>query len=267
MRELLLGAPNLEALALHADCIPCPQALSHFRNFRCFELTVREGKPWPGDVLVDLSFCKGLEFLKITGIEPDYNAASLHLPDLCLHHVTSPKNVQLLGWFPTGDISLAPDCRLRMDTVCSGHDLWEEHWKCAADRTWALSLSYNLLQAWPEGIHLFSSLQYSILGCLSFYEAHLATLQGIPHVRLWFEHYTTLLVSAGAWKNLEGVGRGGFDIAFSDLDAFVRGTEWFLFVCTHRRPLRLIARMHGACSPKECAAMTAVMRTIEMKTS
>ena len=92
-----------------------------------------------------------------------------------------------------------------------------------------------------------SGLQLLELQCTGLHHQDLAALQRIPHVCLGFTEYTTLLLTSGSWRSLVIRGKAGFNVDFSDVDAFVRGTERFLFKCPSQEAGGLYRILRAAC--------------------
>lgn len=193
------------------------------------ELKISEPQPWLGGLLADLSHCPTLERFKLVGHKPHSEKESLSLPDLDLHAMPKLKHVELEGWFPNHDFSLPPDCLLRLHVACWPTLLWEQHSDSIRLHTTVLWLAEGV-PYWPR-FQGFQNLQYLFLEqweCGHMEALDLGDLKDIPHVRMYLVGHTEFSLSAGSWQSLEIAGIQGFSIAFSDADAFVRGTT-FLF--------------------------------------
>ena len=226
---LLVKSTKLELLSVYTDGIPWLPVLG-LLHIRHLELIMKDVKPWLDVILTDLSLCSCLETLKIADERVDNNYHSKRLPDLLLREVATLKSVELVGWYPKQEFTLPQGCVLRLAAVLCTPALWEE----LQARGCPLSMLYLAciqLQAWPRGVPLMSDLQYLELYCSSMHNQDLAALQHIPHLCLRFEKYSTFHMISGTWRSFQITGDGGLSIKFSNVDAFVRGTERFLLEC------------------------------------
>ena len=110
-----------------------------------------------------------------------------------------------------------------------------------------LSLVCMKLGAWPAGIQEMSGLQYLDLACKRLQDGDLAALQHIPHVSLCLYEFSSFLLTSGAWESLKISGWAGFSINFSNVDAFVKGTKSFLFVCSSQEAKEMYRQLRAAC--------------------
>ena len=231
-QALLWGSVNLEALMIQANAAPCPPVLGCLPKLRYLELSLGSSEAWLGHFFVDVSFCSCLESLRILEPYLDFGLESSQLPEVQLSALPRLKRVELVGWFPEMEFYLPPDCELCVTVACGKMCSWEEQWKIMQKHLTVLSLSDMGLQEWPAGVERLSRLQYFSLQCMDFLEQDLAVLKAIPHVRLHPYGMASLTLTDGSWQSLKVHGSNGLCITFTDVDAFVRGTERFLFVST-----------------------------------
>ncbi len=228
---------------MSAGEIPWPPVLGHI-TLREIELTMIGRQPWMDTFMQDLSFCRCLESLKIT--DTDELGTDQILPSMTLHAVTSLKHVELIGWWPQHRASLPQNCLLRLVMKCSDVSKWDD-WQELQCPISMLFLDCQKMQTWPTEIEYVSGLQWLELKCKRLLQQDLAVLQCIPHVRVRVTRYSTLLVTSGTWQSIEIRGEKGFDITFSDVDSFVKGTEKFLFICLSKQSARMYNQLHAAC--------------------
>lgn len=248
-QALLWGSANLEALMIWAYAAPCPPVLGCLPKLRYLELTLPKSEAWLGHFFVDLSFCSCLESFRI--FQPAYLAVEARkLPEVQLSALTKLKRVELVGWLPEVEFNLPPDCKLNVTVVCGKMCPWEEQSEIMQRHLTVLWLDDLGLQEWPAGLEHLSRLQFLSLRCKGFLEQDLAVLKAIPLFDLYFDGMASLTLTDGIWRSLEVHGRRGLCIAFTDADAFVRGTERFLFVSTGDVEISqpMCASIRGACS-------------------
>jgi len=241
--EVLVNSKKLVSLQMYAGEIPWPPVLGHIA-LREIELTMIWDRPWMETFMQDLSFCACIESLKIT--DTDELGTDQHLPRMTLHAVTSLKHVQLIGWWPQHRASLPRDCLLQLAMDCSDVSEWDD-WQELQCPTSMLFLDCQKMQTWPTEIEYVSGLQWLEFNCKRLLQQDLAVLQCIPHVRVGLKRYSTLLLTDGTWQSIEIKGEKGFEITFSDVDSFVKGTEKFLFICPSKQSARMYNHMHAAC--------------------
>ena len=112
--------------------------------------------------------------------------------------------------------------------------LWEEEWigeqrNLAA--LWLVDWREGNQPGWPAGLELLSRLQYLQYKCDGSMDQDLALLKAIPHVDLRIGGTASLSLTDGVWQSLN-VHAKDLRIAFTDVDAFVRGTEKSIFHST-----------------------------------
>lgn len=241
---LLLGSTELTSLSMVADCVPWTPVLGVLQ-LQHLELTLRDDKPWLEDLMADLSLCPCLETLKIADEGFWYDTPSKDLPDLLLCEVATLKSVELLGWYPKGDFTLPEGCLLRWLVVLDTIE-WEE-WQQKECPASMLLLMCMDLQEWPTGIQETSGLQFLDLYCTDLEDQDLAALQHISHVKLAFQEFSTFLLTGGSWQSLQISGEAGFTVNFFTPDAFVRGTERFLFKSPSEQAGDLFDVLRAAC--------------------
>ena len=232
VQSLLLGANNLEGLSMCMTHIPCPPVMSRLKALRHLELSGGGGKPWLKIFFVDLAYCLTLETLVIGDSIDEALAVGVaftYLPDMSLHDLPYLRHVELYGWIPGRTFSLPPGCQLQLSAIVEDHWRWEQKWESIRNSATVLCLGYHPPESWPQGIQEFSCLEFLAISCKALQLADVGILQRIPYINLHFEQETTLVLSAGSWQSLEIHGQKGFDIEFRDVDAFVQGTNHFLF--------------------------------------
>ena len=203
-------------------------------------------------ILVDLPSCQCLETLEIAALELYSIGRHLKLPDMSLHSISSLKSVEVIGWNPDGAFSLPPECLLRFAIALETDAQWLR-WQEKRCPTSMLHLTFNDLQAWPSGIADMSDLRFLELHCSGLQDQDLAALQHIPHVNMNFSSFTTLLLTNGPWQSLQICGSSGFNIVFHNADAFVRGTEHFLFKGPSQGVQQLYRGLRAACARQRVA--------------
>ncbi len=231
-QDQLLNTPHLTTLSLGPNVLHPPLLGNH--PLRHLELRVKGKQPWLTGFLEDLRQNATLESLTIL-------SASVHgpLPKLQLEGLKSLRHVKLRCLLPTGKMSLPKDCLLHLNAWSGRRCEWEKHSRGIERYTAVLHMAVNQLIAWPADIQRFTKLQ-----CLAIelpllwwlepsspwpFDApplDLAGLQHIPHVKL-INCAGGARLSAGSWQSLEI--RGFYFVDFSDLDAFVKGTNNFIF--------------------------------------
>ena len=251
---LLWGARNLEALTLSANAAPCPPVLGCLPKLRYLELTLYyDSHEWLSHLFNDLSFCYSLESLKITSPEDlDEDKMAGKLPDVLLSNMPNLKRFELVNWFPFAAFSLPADCELCISAVsdeCSFEEQWEAMQRHLKVLTLADMGDPDLL-SWQDGFECLSRLQYFLFESGSCLTLDLAELQAIPHVELWINGTGSLSLSEGAWQSLEVYGRNGLRIDFSNVDAFVRGTQRFLLMSSGNKAVSqpMCASIREACN-------------------
>ena len=247
---LLLGSSKLASLSIVADCVPWTPVLG-LLSIRHLQLTVDQIMPWTDIVMADLSFCSFLETLKITESMEEGMMWCIEdwLPDLFLRDVVTPKSMELIGRYPKVNLTLPPGCLLRVAVIVMASAQWN-HWQKMGFSTSVLHLKCLQLRpgAWPIGIQGMSDLRYLSLSCDGrMQNQDLAALQHIPHVNLRFNEDSTFLLTSRFWESLQISGEAGFDVGFSNVDAFVRDTRQFLFECTSQEVGGMYAALHAAC--------------------
>ncbi len=243
---LLLSSANLTTLSVLTDGVPWPPVLGLI-PVRHLSLHMRWVRPWLDVITTDLSVCSCLETLSIRSDCVDDDSVSNTLPDLFLHDVVTLKSVELYGWFPKEAFTLPPECLLRLAVSLETHAEWHQ-WQVKGCPISVLYLVCMELQAWPGGIQEMSGLRFLDLYCKKFDDQDLAALQHIPHVHLAFTDLSTLRVSSGSWRSLNIWGQyAAFSIDFSNVDAFVRDTERFHFMCTSQEAAGVYKVLRAAC--------------------
>ena len=244
---LLLGATKLTSLSMRSDGIPYTPVLG-LLSIRQLELTMNWVKPWLDVITADLSLCSCLETLKISeNLDGGWDCESMALPDLFLHDVPTLKSVELLGWYPNRKFTLPQGCLLRLAVILDTRAQWDR-WQTKRCPMSMLHLKRMKMRSWPAGLQSMSGLRYLYLHCTRMRDQDLAALQNIPHVSLEFHKFSTFLWTRGSWQSLEIWGRDrGFSIRFSNIDAFVRGTELFSFVCSSQKAGEMYSDVRAAC--------------------
>ena len=231
---MLRGARNLEALSIWANAAPCLPVLGSLPKLRFLEITLfYNSHDWLDGLFDDLGFCYSLESLRITQAIPrEAVAVSGKLPEVQLSTLPNLKRVELVQWFPDAAFSLPPDCELCV-TVFSGSCFSEKHWEAMQRHLKVLTLAdmgEPNTQSWLGGFGCLSQLQYLQFESGVPTTFDLAALKAVPHVELYLDDTASLTLTDGAWQSIEVHGRSGLSIAFTDADAFVRGTQRFLFL-------------------------------------
>ena len=253
IQHVLLGATILTALSINFSALACPPILSRLPVLRELELTAsgygRGEKAWLADFLMDLRYCSTLEWLRIADLETQFDYIVSPLPDMVLDGLTNLRHLELHGWFPERSFALPPGCVLLLEGSFEHTDMWAQHWQKLKCQAVLLQLDFwnAAIQAWPAGLEHFGRLQFLWLGCCLAEMQDIAALQGIPHVFLQVQNPTSLLLTAGTWESLLVVGLSGFDITFSNIDAFVQGTTCFSFIMHQGTSQSLHARLQEAC--------------------
>ncbi len=250
---LLWGARNVEALMIPANTAPCPQVLGCLPRLRYLELTLDESEAWLPQLFADLNFCHCLESLRITQqFDIDPTIESDRLPEINLSALPSLKRVELEGWFPEAGFHLPSDCELNV-TVASATCFFEEQWEAMQKHLKVLIVIDEGdpgLQTWQDGFDVLSHLQYFNFQAVGSLVLDLADLKAILHVDLYVAGTASLSLSDGAWQSLQVLCRRGLCIDFTDAEAFVRGTERFLFISLGNRATSqpMCASIREACS-------------------
>ena len=229
--HLLLGAPNLTVLSLgpNISCYPMLNILA----LRHLELVMERQQQWLVGFLRDINAITTLESLTVlcAAGQPD-------LPDLHLRGVMNLRHIKLQNLLPTRTCSLPEGCLLHYTGWGSR---WQEHSQ-GIERHIAvldLSLPSDHMKGWPAGIGQFSKLQCLVIE-LPFLlskkgRTHeermqpldMADLQDIPHVQLINLGSRKLKITKGSWQSLDI--RRVECLAFTDINAFLRGTKNFTF--------------------------------------
>lgn len=261
-QALLWGLDNLQALMICGDTAPCPPVLGCLPKLRYLELTLWQPEAWLEHFFVDLSFCSCLESLKVCQPDLEFDDGSWKLPEVQLSALPKLKRIELRGYFPDTDFHLPPDCELRLSVVCGKECDWEEGWRAMQGHLTVLTLGDLGLQEWPAGLEQVSRLQYFRLECENFLGQDLAVLKAIPHVSLFIDGTAGLVLTDGAWQSLEVYSTGSLTIDFANADAFVRGTERFLFSANMQMSQALCALIRGACSRQSKSCYQSMGRSI-----
>ncbi len=111
-----------------------------------------------------------------------------------------------------------------------------------------LHLASMELQAWPAGLQEMPDLQFLELRCMKMQDQDLASLQHIPFISLEFFGFSTLLLTSGSWQSFQIWGNAGFNVSFSNPDAFVRDTRRFLFDCARQQVGEMYGVLRAACT-------------------
>ena len=259
VRRLLVGASGLTALSIHMHTIPCSPMLQHL-PLRHLEVIVSfTTMYWSDGFLGDVSRCRTLESLAI--IFSDGRQArgehSIELPSMYLHGMPRLKHVRLNNCLPGNALTLPANCLLFLDDLHTYELMWEMHWDQFQRHTTIMRLDYTDNPQWlhtddpqwPEGIQLFSNLRYLELKMHQVCNADLATLQGIPHVRIIMNSSSNLQLTAGSWETLELFHFGRLRVSMSDMNSFVRDTRDFTFLTESPRskPHGLVSKLRDAC--------------------
>ncbi len=227
---LLRGARNVEALKISAEVAPCPPVLGYLSELKYLELALPcISDDWVDHLFDDLSFCYSLEALRITQAEePDGFG---NLPEIQLSTLPNLKRFELVELFPGAGFVLPPNCELCM-TVTSELFEVKEQWKAMQRHLKVLTLvdMGDLDLSWQDGFERLLQLQYFKFKSGEPLTLDLAELKAVPHVELYLDSQSNLTLTGGAWQSLVVEGRNGLSIAFTDVDAFVRDTQRFLFV-------------------------------------
>ncbi len=249
-QALLWGSDKLEALMISANLAPCPPVLGCLPKLRYLELRLWQPGAWLEHFFVDLSFCSCLESLKLgqPALDPPYDIWKL--PEVQLSALPSLQRVELTNCFPNTKFHLPPDCELCVSVLHNQDYPWEEVWRGMQGHLTVLSLIDLWLSRWPKGLEQLSRLQYLRMECRPFLGQDLAVLKAIPHVNLEIDGMAELSLTDGTWQSLEVHGMGGLRLDLGDADAFVRGTERFLFILSGRLELSqpLFTSIKAACS-------------------
>ena len=232
-QALLLGAVNLEALMIEANAAPCPPVLGCLPKLRYLELTLGQSEAWLSGFFADLSCCLSLESFKLTDGEMNILGGCHKLPDVDLSAMPKLRRIELEGWLPAATFNLPAGCELFAAAVCNINCPWDEHWRAMQRTLTVLNLWDIGLKEWPAGVERLSQLQYlQLLYDCEILEQDLAVLSAIPHVNLLIGGMASFTLTGGAWQSLQVHGGGNLRITFTDANAFVRGTERFLFCST-----------------------------------
>ena len=252
MSALLLASTRLTSLCLRTDGAPGPPVLG-LLTLQHLDLTIGSDGPWLSAVIADLSFCSHLQTLRVAQKELWHDHKEyppMRLPNLLLGDVAGLKSLQLSGFFPREEFTLPAGCMLRLSVVVEECRQWRQVQSLGC-HIFMLYLVDFKIQAWPAGVQEMLALQYFELFCKSMQDQDLAALQHIPHVYLDFEEYSTLLLtgatSSRSLQSLKVGGQAGFNIEFSDLDAFVRGTQ-FIFKSACQGMEEMYKALRAACT-------------------
>ena len=252
MSALLLASTRLTSLSLRTDGAPGPPVLG-FLTLQHLDLTVGSDGPWLSAVIADLSFCSHLQTLKVAQMDLYHdheNHPPMRLPNLLLQDVASLKSLELTGFYPTEEFTLPAGCVLRLSVIVEECHQWRQVQSLGCHISMLYLVDFEL-QAWPAGLEEMSALQNLELYCTSMQEQDLAALQHIPHVFLQFLEYSTLLLtdvtSSGSLQSLKVSGKVGFNVRFSDIDAFVKGTQ-FIFKSAGQEAESMYRALRAACT-------------------
>ena len=230
---LLRAAISLEALKITATSAPCSPVLGFPPNLKYVELRLQEPQECLGSFFVDLRFCSCLESFKITQYDHlTYETDPQKLPEVQQDCLPNLKRVELMGWLPGTEFTLPPHCKLRVEVECGASLPWKEQWRAMQGYLTMLLLDESGLKGWPAGLERLSQLMYLELRCTGFRGDDLAVLKAIPHVDLFLDGVASLILSNGTWQSLKVESSHALCVTFADADAFVRGTERFLFAST-----------------------------------
>jgi len=253
MQQLLADYTHLEALRISSDAnryLPIMPA-GNLLSLRHVELALSNDLDRLEPFLIGLSFCSKLEALKITDTNVNLSCSKSHVPCFSIFGAASLRQIELLGVVPGIMMQLPSQCLLRLSASqhYSSHP-WESYQDGIKDFTSVLWLHQESSEAWPAGLQDYSRLQYLQLTCTDVIELSLADMSHIPHVRIDVTGMASLLLTRGAWQSLEVHCRRELFLTFSDVDAFVRETQHFLFsrwqqssilkgcLCAHSRCLQ-----------------------------
>ena len=227
---LLRGARSVEALKISAEVAPCPPVLGYLSELKYLEIALpRISDDWVDHLFDDLSFCYSLKASRITQA-PDSDGYG-DLPEIQLNTLPNLKRFELVEMFPGAGFSLPPNCELCV-TLTSESFEFEEQWKAVQRHLKVLTLADmgDLDLTWQAGFERLSWLQYFKFESGEPLTLDLAELMAIPYVELHLDSPSNLTLTDGAWQTLEVHGREGLCINFRNAEAFVRGTQRFLFV-------------------------------------
>ncbi len=231
MQQLLADYTHLEGLRISFNAnryLPIMPA-GNLLSLRHVELALSDDSDQLEPFLIGLSFCSKLESLKITHTNVNLSGTMSHVPCFSIFGA-SLRQIELLGVVPGVVVQLPSQCLLRLSA--SQHNashLWESYQDSIKDFTSVLWLHQESPEAWPAGLGNFPRLQYLQLTCTDVIELDLSDMSHIPHVRMDVTGMASLLLTGGAWQSLEVHSRRELFLTFSDVDAFVRGTQQFLF--------------------------------------
>ncbi len=250
MQALLWGLDSLEALTMCTDTAPCPPVLGCIPKLRYLELKLWQPGAWLEHFFVDLSFCSCLESLKLGQPALDSGYDIWKLPEVQLSALPNLKRVELTNCFPNTDFHLPPDCELCVSVKYDKECPWEEVWTGMQGHLAVLTLIDFWLPKWPVGLEQFSQLQYFQMECTTFLGQDLAVLKAIPHISLAVDGMADFSLTDGAWQSFGVHGMGGLKLDITDVDAFVRGTQRFLFISSDNLELsqQLLTLIRAACS-------------------
>ena len=251
MQQLLADFTHLEALRISSDAnhyLPSMPA-GNLLSLRHVELALSDDPDRLEPFLIGLSFCSKLESLKITDTNVNLSGSMSHVPCFSIFGPASLRQIELLGVVPGIMIRLPSQCLLRLSaSQHSPSHLWESYQDSIKDFTSVLWLHQESSEAWPAGLQNFSRLQYLQLTCTQVIGLDLADISHIPHVRMDVTDLAILNLTGGAWQSLKVHSRHELFVTFSDVDAFVTGTQQFLFSGG-----RSLAQLKAAFAPIEDA--------------
>ena len=232
MQQLIADYTHLEALRISSDAnryLPLMPA-GNLLSLRHVELALSNDLDRLEPFLIGLSFCSKLEALKITDTNVNLSSSKSDVPCFSIFGAASLRQIELLGVVPGIMVQLPSQCLLRLSASqhYSSHP-WESYQNSIKDFISVLWLHQQSSEAWPAGLQDYSRLQYLQLTCTDVIELSLADMIHIPHVRMDITGMASLLLTRGAWQSLEVHSRRELFLTFSDVDAFVRGTQNFLF--------------------------------------
>ena len=258
--RLLLNAANITVLSLGPNALRPPR-LGHL-PLRHLELSVlEEEQPWVLDFLNDLppiTSPESLTFLSAEGCRS--------LPTLQLAEMRNLKHAKLQARLPIGACSLPEHCLLNLDVKPHRKCQWDEHSQDIELHTSVLCMRVRRLDTWPTGTKQLCNLQCLTIVVATCWDSlrdgldpsaqslDVADLCQIPHVRLMKGGGAgtgvmtpKLRLTAGSWQTLDIRGFDG--VAFTDIDAFVKGTERFSFKFFRRAgaPPSILAVIQSAC--------------------
>ena len=263
---LVRAAPNLTALTLQLYTVQTIDLLSsNSLKYLALHITLKGG--WPNK-FPDLRACPMLESLKVVVEEAAdtssylYDSA-IHRPDICLSHMPKLRHVELDEQaLPRERLALPSSCKLF--TKLRGYPTefsWGNSLESTSHHTAILCLTFYAIRAWPAVLGCFRLqllvLEHtsSVMRCNPVLD--LASLQSIPHVRLYSRSFLDLVLTEGSWQSLDIFSERGLWVEFSDMDAFVTSTKLFSFcygymdnhdLATREKSAAMVDNMEAICS-------------------